>query len=303
MPDWSRTNKFLGQFLPQLMQQKMQQESVEHQAKTWLEKTLKEYAAYGEQQNKAAQQQLLYDMIRNMSDPRFFEKRTYPERQMGDVIKQILPPELQGQIGFPEATETMGELTTAEGAMKNILLSVMNDEYPAEQDLGAAIRAFGYEAVLENIKTVSKNIGEKMDREMRGREAGIQESLVPVRKREVAAREGELGLEKTGKPKKSDSQKRLQGLQDDIDRLSRDYYKIGVRPEETRTVRNQIIEKVKEAAALKKELGIEPDPQYQALAQELQGRGFTREDLISNAPLIKKLMEQGYSNWKILEFF
>ena len=303
MPDWTRTNRFMGQFLPALMQQKMQRETVEHQAKTWLEKTLREYAAYGEEQKKTGHQQLLNDLIRNMTDPRFFEKRTYPERQMGETIKQILPPELQGQIGYPEATDTMGELTTAEGAMKNILMNVMSDEYPDEADLEAAIRAFGYEAVLENIKTVSKNIGEKMDREMRGREATIQESLTPIRKEEVGIRKGELELEKTGKPKKGDEAKRLKELQDDIDSLSIHYYKVGIPPAEKRTVRNQIMDKVAEAAKLKETLGIEPDPRYRAMAEELQRRGFTREDLISNAPLIKKLSEQGYSNWKVLEFF
>lgn len=303
MPDWTKSNKFLGQFIPALVEQKMRQKSVEAEAKTWLEKTLREYAAYGEQQNKTAQQQLVYDLIRTMADPRFFEKRTYPERQMGGFIKEILPPELQGQINFPEPAETMGELTTAEGAMKNILLSVMNDEFPAEQDLDAAIRAFGYEAVLENIKLVSKNIGEGLDRQMRGREATIQEKLIPVREKEVAVREGELEFEKTGKKKKSEQEKRLEKLQDEIEGLSINYYKLGVRPEETRTVRNQILDKVKEVVRLKKDLGVEPDPQYQALAEELKRRGFTREDLISNAPLIKKLSEQGYTNWTLLEFF
>jgi len=303
MADWTKTNRFLGQFLPAIMEKEMGLDYERKRAQAWLQKTLEEYAAYGEQQQKIQQSGLIGDLIRNMANPEFFKGRTFGERQLGDWIGQIVPEEMRGQMTLPAPGESEDAIASAEKAMKNIMLSVMAGEYPNEQDLEPAIRAFGFEAVKESIAQVSKQIADDLDRDVRSREIGVQEALVPVREKEVGVREAELAFERTGKPGKPDQEKKIEALQKEIDSLSIRYFKIGVRPEETKTIKNQIIDKVGQVKKMKAELGIEPDENYAKLAETLKAQGFKREDLISNQPLIKGLTDNGYSNWRLLELF
>src|SRR4030042_4182570 len=181
----SRLFKSLEQYWPYLIKDEMQKREVMR----WLEKIMKEYAAYGEEKRKGIKESLSADITRNLYSPEYFKGRNTPELAILNYIKQTNPDLISGTQAPPDIEQQMNE---ANQALAQLVKYQMAGEIPPQGIVEKVSRFFGKKTLGGAAGEMVKQREGAAERGIRGREAAVQEELTGVRKGELGARLKEI---------------------------------------------------------------------------------------------------------------
>jgi len=205
--------KFLAQMLPYITQQKFQKEMLDYQTKAWLEKSLKEYEAYGGIQEKLQRQSQLNAIFGDLSGviSKGVEDSPYPGIEYVKRGQQLGIP--MGDIQAP-TPEIEGDMTAQYQAVAlPLIMARLSNQQPTEEQVSKAIGMFGQDAVYSMIGDFAGDVTKRKEQGLRGREIGVQEQTVPIRRKEAETSAGNLDLESKGG-------KSLKEIQAEITKLS-----------------------------------------------------------------------------------
>ena len=304
-------NKLMIKLMPMILQQEMEKQRVRDEAQVWLGNKLQEYKAYGglqEEENKRGQ---LRDLFNKIIQPEFY--KNYPDAayRMVEAVKQQFP-ELGKELFLPE--DFPGMKAKGDEAATRIAIAKQAGTDISPEDLKIYAQSRGITEPLATVGEITKARAEAASLGQRQAETTQAEKLIPLRKREVAAREAEVGLAKTGKPTpkelKADLEKVTNKRQSAIEKT---HSLAPANIQNVRTYEISIDGWNREIAGLKKtaqslypSLPIgqitETDKFYQPMVDALMKRGITRQMLLTNKELEKELKAQGFEKWILLEY-
>jgi hypothetical protein len=192
----SSFEKFMSEFIPVLLQMKLEKDRM----KGWLEKSLTEYQAYGQQQkelmSEGSKKQVLETILNVLQEGS--KGRPYPGTYLRKEMTGLLPAEMTSQLPtLPEAEPVIQDkMTAAQEAAGRILIAQQSNQPVDENDLGIMIDAFGINEPTEIVKAIQQGIGEEAGRGIRLKE--IEDAIKgrKVQERELGIREQELGVAK-----------------------------------------------------------------------------------------------------------
>lgn len=175
----------------------------------------------------------------------------------------------------------------------------MAGEIAPEELMQAISRYQGPESATGLSQDIVKQIEAVKERKIRGREVGVQEALVPVRKGELRVRLKELAGQvgdMTAKEARDTlaklgvERRRYQAMLD----TKTDVFGDPLGEEEA----NQIKKSIQEIAGQEKRIIKTHDSlrgEYEKVAKSLRAKGYTPEHLRTNEALIKWLFDNGYN--------
>lgn len=208
---------FLKQFLPYLAQQAQQRKMVEFQADTWLQKTLKEYSAYGDiqskQQNAALMNAIFGDLSDVMKDA--VKGKPFPGQEFIQRGKQFGLP--MGDLALPPEAEQAAAGDQYKAAALPLIMARMTKKQPSEEDVTAALSVFGFEAVESLIGDFAGDVLKRAEQDLRRGELGVSQALVPIRKGEAATSAARVSIEKKGGQTAKEIQAEVKKLSNDRD--------------------------------------------------------------------------------------
>lgn len=176
----SKLFKSIEQYMPYLMKDEMQKREVMR----WLEKSLKEQAAKGEEQRKtieaSSQSALKQAYVDAVMDA--VKKRVLPEHQALAILKRV-GISLPGITMPPTAEQEIED--AVQSAVQTMKYQQAGEIVPEEVAL-PAMRYLGPEMVGGVVDSIVKQREAEKERGVRGREIGVQEAIVPIRKGELA---------------------------------------------------------------------------------------------------------------------
>lgn len=295
MPDLSRFNKFMSQYMPLILQEEMKKREVMR----WLEKELQEIMA-----RKQAEEELIgkrgeSQILTGAYTPSFFERQTVPSEAYLTQLRRT-QPEIYKRLGFQAGETIETETDKAIKAAGRILMAQQAGEPYAQEDAQEVLKYIGQKIPGEAAADIVKQKEGTAERGIRGREAAIQEKLIPIREKEVSARWKEIGgqigdmtakeareaLFKLGQERRR-YQATLETKTDDLgDLLSED--RLNLIKSNVNEIK-QLEDKI--SSKFSKEFGKE----YEAIAQDLKSKGYTAADLDANKQIRGLLTERGYN--------
>ena len=182
----SRLFKSIEQYWPYLIKDEMQKREVMR----WLEKSLKEYAAYGEESRKTIEAGRQATGKEDIAKAilKYFEGRNVPE--------VVAPQSLQGMGLLPEGVTVPPnvdqQIAEANAALAQLVKYQMAGEIPPQEVVDKVSKFFGEKTLSGAAGEIVKQKESAAEREIKGREVAVQEALVPVRKGELGIRLKEL---------------------------------------------------------------------------------------------------------------
>jgi hypothetical protein len=228
MADLSRIMKTVNQYMPMLVQYLLQNQQTREQARMWLEKSLREYQAYGEEQRKTAAQQSSQDLIKALLNPDFFKGQSLPGLSMLEYAAKYFPSILAKTGTTYTRGEGVPQMEDALSALAQISRLRQAGE-PIPEELARSVASFFGPGVLgENVADIVKQKEGAAQRAVKGRELDIEEKRIPLLEREVGAREAEIGLEKAGGKTAKELKKDKEKLMDDRDTQVQKLFGVGV---------------------------------------------------------------------------
>ena len=203
MPDLGRLNKFMSEYLPMMLKEEQQKREVMR----WLQKSLQETAAYGEEQRKTIDASTRSQILQALADPRFFEGKQSPELAILSHLSKIMPGELGG-VNVPADLDP--RISAAQSALANMSKYTVSGEQPPEDVLGAASQNLDPKLIQQFLSDIIAKQEGAAERGVREKAITAQGAETEVRKGELRAREKEIGAE-GGKGKKTQKE-----LEDDL---------------------------------------------------------------------------------------
>ena len=310
MADLRRLNKTM----PQILQWAIQQELERQRQEGWLQKTLREYGAWGEQQEKLQQSGLKKEALLMLLElmAKGVEKSDRPGLKMLEMLPQLgITKEAYPELGLPTPTISYEEaMDPYEEATKMVMQSYEGLSYPEAQAIAKMVMTKGSDFTSELIKDVAKLKKEEEERGLRKEEIGEAVKGRKLREEELGVRRAELVAKEKGEPKTSTLETRLESKRQERWTLAE---KI-LRPEESVTSK-QVDNWKKQVEALnddikriKKKLGYDtpetdPDAKHAAAAKILRSQGYKKQDLFDNKNAIAWINENNLSVWVLLEYF
>ena len=290
----SRLFKSIEQYWPYLIKDEMQKREVMR----WLEKSLKEQAAYGEEQRKTLEAGRQATGKEDIAKAilKYFEGRNVPEAGA--------PQYLQGMGLLPEGVTVPPnvdqQIAEANAALAQLVKYQMAGEIPPQEVVDKVSKFFGEKTLSGAAGEIIKQREGAAERVIRGREVAVQEALVPVRKGELGIRlkelAGQIG-DMTAKEaretlaKLGTERRRFQAM---VETKMGDY---GDVLEEGQL--NQIKSNIREIKQLEDKINKKSlagaDAEYKAIAQDLKAKGYTAADLDTDEKIRGILMERGYN--------
>ena len=285
-----------------LVQQKWDKDRVQR----WLEKSLKEYEQYAKNQEAAQRRGMQMSVYKSMLKPELFKDQPYQAQKYIEYLKRSLPPEYTGELPMQEGFQDV--MGGAEQAAKRAIIAMQNSMPVSEADVEALVKAFGYKVPTENIKQILKGQAGKTATSLSVMGLMEKKKSRELGEKTLKQRAAEYEFEKKGKGPKD--QKALVSL---LEKKRNNRWTIigklekvdveNISGTKASTLISQLASITKDIKRLKGKLDVDPDEGYAELAEALKARGFKKEDLMSNADLIKKLKSQNYSPWLLLEYF
>jgi len=183
----SRLFKSIEQYWPYLIKDEMQKREVMR----WLEKSLKEQAAYGEEQRKTLEAGRQATGKEDIAKAilKYFEGRNVPEAGA--------PQYLQGMGLLPEGVTVPPnvdqQIAEANAALAQLVKYQMAGEIPPQEVVDKVSKFFGEKTLSGAAGEIVKQREAAKERPLKEREVGVQEKLANVRKKELGVRLKELG--------------------------------------------------------------------------------------------------------------
>jgi len=183
----SRLFKSIEQYLPYFIKDEMQKREVMR----WLEKSLKEQAAYGEEQRKTLEAGRQATGKEDIAKAilKYFEGRNVPEAGAPQYLQEMgLLPE--GVTVSPNVDQQIAE---ANQALAQLVKYQMAGEIPPQEIVERVSKFFGEKTLSGAAGEIVKQREAAKERPLKEREVGVQEKLANVRKKELGVRLKELG--------------------------------------------------------------------------------------------------------------
>jgi len=306
-------NKMMNKLMPMILQQEMEKQRMREQAQLYLSNRLTEYEAYDKNQRALMELGFDKDVAKEILRVIGKQSETQPYPEYSAIESS--------QRQFPKSAERLG-LVLPENfpAMKTQAQEDTITSMVARQKIGelspevmrTMLGAYGYKEPSEAVGEIVKGKAEAASLAQRAVESGLVEKQIPLRELEARTHAQEVGLAKKGgkTPKELQTllENKLNKRQTSIQKLR------SLAPSDIQNVRNHEIyidQLNNEIAGLKKTLGpenavnqaTELDKKYQPIAERFKANGCTRQMLLTDKELEKKLMAQGFSKWILLEYF
>jgi len=297
----SRLFKSIEQYIPYLIKDEMQKREVMR----WLEKSLKEQAAYGEEQRKTLEAGRQATGKEDIAKAilKYFEGRNVPEAGAPQYLQEMgLLPE--GVTVSPNVDQQIAE---ANQALAQLVKYQMAGEIPPQEVVDKVSKFFGEKTLSGAAGEIVKQKEGAAERGIRGREVGVQEALVPVRKRELSVRlrelSGQVG-DMTAKEaretlfKLGQERRKYQGM---LETKTNDMGDL-LGGEQVNLIKSNVneIKQIEDKINTKfsKDIGKE----YEAIAQDLKAKGYTAADLDTDEKIKGLLTERGYNIQEIKKY-
>jgi len=290
----SKFLKSVNEWLPYLIKDEMQKREVMR----WLEKSLKETAAYGEEQRKGIQESTKGEIIKSLFNPEYFKGRNLPELAILNHLKTIYP-ELAPEVQAPQDIDQ--QIAEANATIAQLTKLRMAGEPVPEEILQKVSKFFGEKTLGEAATDIIKQKEGAAERAIRGGELEVEKKKVAISEKEVAARwkeiEGQVG-DMTAKEARDwlfrfgTERRRYEAT------LSDEFLS-----DEERVHLNKNIREIegKEKRIIKNNPAIRKE--YEELVKELKAKGYRKEHLETNQTLVNWLIDNGYNTNVVKDFF
>jgi len=208
---------FLKQMLPFLTQQRFQRENLDYQVKAWLEKSMKEYEAYGGIQEKLQKQAAINAIFGDVSDVMKGGVKGMPFPGM-EFIKRGQQYGLpMGELAAPPEEEQQVLLENFQQAAMPLIMARMSKQQPSEENVAMGLETLGFEAVDALIGDFAGDLLKREEQKLRAREVSVQEQLIPTRKYEAETSRAKVDIEKKGGQTAKEIQAEVKKLSNDRD--------------------------------------------------------------------------------------
>lgn len=312
MADLRKFHKFMAEFVPMLVKQKQEEERV----RRWLEKSLKEYEAYGAQQSKLAEQGFQYDVLLQLlkSAAKGTEASDRPGLEllrrlqtMGAAEKYPGLPTITGEQ-YETTMKPYGDLGAA------LASAVKEAAYPEEETAIAATRLKGLDFLKEYHDLLEKVTTGKEQMEMRGREleektAGreLAEKELGVRKEELEVEKGKQKGKKTPKELKKELNTKVKERNSFIEKYFKGPYG-STMEEKIKKVQDpfllaQVERLTEDINKLREQTGFKIPEKYREIVSYLKSKGCTIERLLKDEALQADIKSLGFSVFRILDYY
>lgn len=213
----SGATNFLNQMLPYMTQQGMQRDMIDYQAKTWLEKTLKEYGAYGELQTKQQQQAMMNSLFGDLSDAIKGGVKGSPFPGMEYITRADKYGLDLGDVTAPPEEERTGMMEDYQAAALPLIMARLSGQQPSDEDVQDALRVFGFEAVEALVGEFAGDVLKRAEQGLRGGELEVSRALIPVRTMEAETSRKKMEIEGVGERTPKELRTEITKLQNDRD--------------------------------------------------------------------------------------
>ncbi len=212
-----QAQNFLRQFLPYLAQQAQQRKMVDYQAKVWLQKSQKEYEAYGKVQSDLQKQSAINAIFGDISDVMKGGVKGMPFPGI-EFIKRGQQYGLpMGDVAAPPEEEQQALLENFQQAAMPLIMARMTQKQPSEENVARGLEALGFEAVESLIGDFAGDMLKRVEQGLRAREITVSEQLVPTRKYEAETSRAKVDIEKKGGQTAKEIQSEIRKLSNDRD--------------------------------------------------------------------------------------
>lgn len=307
MPNLRNFHKFMSQYVPFLVQQKAEEDRV----KRYLEKSLTEYSAWGEQQ-KALQESGLNKEVALILMKMLAERFKDSDRPVVQMLEML--PETGIQKAYPELrlpTPTVGyeeAITPYQELGKGVLSSYGTMKYPEADVIENFIRLRGSKEANKFMDEIAKMQKEEAERKIREDELEEQRKRTRLGWEELGIRKKEVALEEKGEPKRSALETRLDSKRKERWGIMEKMLRYDVTSYQIKSYRayidslNEDIKGIKEKLS-KDKTWLDPDKRYADAAEVLKSGGYTKKDLFESDYVKGWLAENNLVIWLLLEYF
>lgn len=310
MPDLRHLNKSMPRILQYLIQEQLERKRQEG----WLQKSLREYEAWGEQQEKLQQSGLKKESLLLLLNvlKKSVEDQDRPALKILEMLPQLgITPEQYPELGLPTPTVRYEEaMDPYEEATRMVMESYKDLSYPEAQAVAKMVMTKGSEFATELIQDIAKKKGERAERGVREKELTEQIEGRKLREKELGVREKELAVEKKGTPKKSTLDTRLESKRKERWAIIEKMFKgdEGRTATQVKNWEKQALALNEDIKSLKKKLGYDkpekdPDARHAQAAKQLKAEGYTKKDLTTDEDLIAWINENNLNVWILMEYF
>ncbi|HEC60736.1 hypothetical protein LCGC14_0461030 [marine sediment metagenome] len=218
---------FLKQMLPFLVQEQYKYKYIDYQTKAWLEKSMKEYEAYGKIQSDLQKQSAMNAIFGDVSDVMKggVKGRPFPGMEFIKRGQQFGLP--MGELNIPPEEEQQELLAGYQQAAMPLVMARMSGKKPSEEDVATALNMFGFDTVETLIGDFAGDMLKRVEQGLRAREVSVQEQLIPTRKFEAETSRAKVDIEKKGGQTAKEIQAEIRKLSNDRDTQVAKYTGIG----------------------------------------------------------------------------
>jgi len=301
----------MAQLLPYLMQMEMTKE----QSKIWLDKSLKEYAAYGALQDKEGAKQFKRGIFEKIVDPDVYKDQPYPV-ESAITQARLSQPQMFAESGLvaPEQEEFMKRIQAALGSRVQAQILANAGLQPQYEDLANLTQGYG----SDDLNVVGEQMAriQGIQQSEKGRQT--EEAGVAVRAKELEQRVKEYALQFSPDMTPKEARTRLATLYDDYRRMQATLDK-GINPltgfgffdtDEKKNTNRAMDSMRREIESIEHKYSSLLMKDYIGAAQELMGQGWTRETLTSlmrstdenSKKTIDYLWKQGFNPDTLLQY-
>lgn len=303
--DLSNLNRFMNRLLPMLLRRRFEKQRVED----WLQKSLKEYEAWGETQatvqERAAENQIKMQLLKvgaiGVKDM---------DRPLIELLSRLGEAGVTGP-GIPTISpEAYGELKAPYAEMRPQFAEAMEAaEYPTQEQITAATRLYGSKWVDKWLQDLEKKKLEAERRRVQEMGFGVEKDKTALGWAELGVKEKELGVKKTEKKDKEllsalDKKERiltdqLKDFEEDLGVMVDDP-KVMAKKKQVELIRKQKMSLLKRI--MKKYKGLKSEKEYTEVAAGLKAKGYTSDNIEKHPDVIKKIKENGFEIWVLIGY-